>query len=124
NGVIFCAKDGGGNLLTESEYSDFILRLQYKLEPGGNNGIGIRAPLAGDAAYSGMEIQVLDDKAAKHANIKPWQCNGSVYNIVPAKNGSPKIGEWNDYEIMAQGRRIKVVLNGKTILDANLNDVR
>src|SRR5215470_6053633 len=123
NGVIFCAKDGGGNLFTEREFSDFILRLDYKLEPGGNNGVGIRAPLSGDSAYVGMEIQMLDDKAPKHANIKPWQFNGSIYNIVPAKNGTPKIGAWNSYEITARGRHIRVVLNGRTIVDANLNKV-
>jgi len=123
NGVIYCAQGGGGNLFTEKEFSDFILRLEYKLEPGGNNGVGIRAPLAGDAAYSGMEIQMLDDKAPKHASIKPWQFNGSVYNIIPAKNGTPKIGEWNAYEITARGRHIKVVLNGRTIVDTDLNEV-
>src|SRR5690349_14467429 len=72
NGVIYCALNGGGNLLTEKEYSDFILRLDFKLDDGGNNGIGIRSPLVSDPTYSGMEIQVLDDKAPKHANIKPW----------------------------------------------------
>ena len=123
NGVIYCAREGGGNLFTEREFSDFVLRLEFKLEEGGNNGVGIRAPLAGDAAYMGMEIQVLDDKAPKHANIKPWQFNGSIYNIVPAKNGTAKIGEWNKYEITARGRHIKVVLNGRTIVNANLNDV-
>src|SRR6266850_354420 len=123
NGVIYCASGGGGNLLTEREFSDFILRLDFKLEPGSNNGIGIRAPMEGDTAYAGMEIQVLDDKAPKHANIQPWQFNGSIYNIVPAKNGTPKIGEWNSYEITARGRKIKIVLNGKTIVNADLNDV-
>jgi len=71
-----------------------------------------------------MEIQILDDLAPKHATIKPWQFNGSVYNIVPAKNGTPKIGEWNSYEITTQGRHIEVVLNGRTIVDTDLNDVR
>jgi hypothetical protein len=123
NGLIYCAEGGGGNLFTEKEYSDFILRLDYKLRPGGNNGVGIRAPLSGDAAYLGMEIQMLDDKAPKHATIKPWQFNGSIYNIVPAKKGTPKIGEWNSYEITAKGRHIKVVLNGRTIVDADLNKV-
>jgi hypothetical protein len=123
NGVIACVSGGGGNLLTEKEFSDFVLRLEFRLEPGGNNGVGIRAPLAEDVSYSGMEIQVLDDKAPKHATIKPWQFNGSVYGIVPAKNGTPKIGEWNRYEITAQGRHIKVVLNDRTIVDTDLNSV-
>src|SRR5436190_24169233 len=117
NGVIYCAREGGGNLFTERESSDFVLRIQFKLEPGGNNGVGIRAPLEGDAAYNGTEIQPLDDKAPKHATIKPWQCNGSVYNVVPAKNGTAKIGEWNDYEITAKGRKSRVGRNGRTIVD-------
>src|SRR5205823_14172172 len=114
-----------GKLFSEKDYADFVLRLDYKLEPGGNNGVAIRCPLGAtneQMAYTGMEIQILDDKAPKHANIKPWQFNGSVYGIVPARNGTPKIGEWNSYEITAQGRRIKVALNGKTIVDADLNE--
>src|SRR4051812_30873073 len=66
DGVIQCAENGGGNLLTEREYSDFVLRFEFKLPPGGNNGIGIRAPMAGDVAYSGMEIQVLDQNNEKY----------------------------------------------------------
>ena len=124
NGVIYCARGGGGNLLTEKEFSNFILRLDFKIEEGGNNGIGIRAPISGgDVAYLGMEIQVLDDKAPKHAHILPGQKNGSIYKVVPAKNGTAKLNEWNHYEITAKGRLIKVVLNGRTIVNANLNDI-
>jgi hypothetical protein len=124
NGAIYCARGGGGNLLSEREYADFILRLEFKLEEGGNNGIGIRAPVDNETSSHGMEIQVLDDKAPKHENIKPWQFNGSIYGIVPATNGTAIIGEWNACEITAQGRRIKVILNGRTIVNADLNDVR
>jgi len=124
NGAIYCANGGGGNLFSEKEYSDFVLRLEFKLEEGGNNGIGIRAPLDNETSYHGMEIQVLDDNAPKHKDIKPWQFNGSVYGIVPATGGTAKIGEWNTYEITAQGRRIKVVLNGRTIVETDLNEVR
>jgi len=119
---IYCAREEAETCSLRKSFR-FHLRLQFKLEPDGNNGVGIRAPLEGDAAYNGMEIQVLDDKAPKHATIKPWQFNGSVYNVVPAKNGTAKIGEWNDYEITAKGRKIKVVLNGRTIVDTDLNDV-
>jgi hypothetical protein len=123
NGMIYCARGSDGNLFTEKEYSDFVLRLEFKLEDGSNNGVGIRAPLSGDCSYLGMEIQILDDKAPKHATIKPWQHNGSIYGIVPAKNGTAKIHEWNSYEITAKGRHIKVVMNGRTIANADLNDV-
>ena len=124
NGVIACAKGGGGNLFTEREYSDFILRFEFKLEDGSNNGVGIRAPLEGDAAYVGMEIQILDDNAPKWANLRPNQYHGSIYDVIPARRGAlNRPGEWNAEEILCVGRRVKVVLNGQTILDANLNDV-
>lgn len=124
DGCIVCPADGGGNLFTEREYSDFILRFEFKLTPGANNGIGIRAPYEGDAAYVGMEIQVLDDYADQYKNLQPWQYHGSVYGIIPAKRGSlKKAGEWNEEEIVAQGRRIKVTVNGQVIVDADLNQV-
>src|ERR1051325_9076232 len=64
DGAIVCLKDGkGGNLYTEKEYANFVLRFEFKLTPGANNGIGIRAPREGDAAFVGMEIQVLDNDA-------------------------------------------------------------
>jgi hypothetical protein len=123
DGVIVCPENSGGNLLTEGEYSDFILRLEYKLQADGNNGVAIRAPLSTEnLTYVGVEIQMLDDKAPKHADIKPWQHNGSVYGIVPAKDGAPKIGEWNTEEITCIGRRYKIILNDKVIVDADLND--
>src|SRR5215469_11966666 len=62
DGMIFCAHGGGGKLMTEREFSDFVLRFEFRMPPeGANNGIGIRAPLEGDAAYVGMEIQILDE---------------------------------------------------------------
>ena len=122
NGVIVCPANSHGNLLTDAEYSDFVLRLEYKLEHDGNNGVAIRAPLSPvNVTYTGVEIQMLDDQAPMYADIKPWQFNGSVYGIVPAKHGSPKVGEWNKEEITCIGRHYKVVLNGKVIVDADLN---
>jgi len=126
DGAIVCPKDGGGNLLTDKDYANFVLRFEFRMEPGGNNGIGIRAPLAGDIAYSGMEIQVLDHDHEKYkGRVKPTQYHGSVYGVFPAKTGALKpAGEWNREEIVADGRRIKVTVNGKVILDENLDDVK
>ena len=124
DGVIYCAKGGGGNLLTEKEFANFILRFEFKLEPGSNNGIGIRAPMDGRASYYGMEIQVLEDTAPQYANLRPAQYHGSIYDVVPAKRGGQKpVGQWNEEEITANGRSIKVVLNGQTIVEADLNSV-
>ena len=114
---------GGGNLYTNEEYSDFIYRFEFQLTPGANNGIGIHAPLEGDAAYVGMEIQVLDSEHPMYANLKPYQYHGSVYGIVPAKRGFLKpTGEWNQEEIMIQGSKIKVTLNGIVITEADLKE--
>jgi hypothetical protein len=124
DGVLVCPKEGGGNLYSEKEYGDFILRLDWRLWEGGNNGIGIRAPLEGDAAYAGMEIQVLDDEAEVYQKmgLKPTQYTGSVYDVFPARRGYVRRnGAWNEFEIHAGGRRVKVTLNGQTVCDANLD---
>ena len=88
NGLLVCPADGGGNLFTTKEYSNFVFRFEFNVEPGGNNGVGIRAPLEGDAAYQGMEIQILDDTHEKYkGRLKPAQAHGSIYDVVPAKTG-------------------------------------
>lgn len=126
NGVLYCPADGGGNLFTVEEYANFLLRFEFKLTEGANNGIGIRAPYEGDAAYEGMEIQILDHDAAVYAGqLRPAQKHGSIYDVVPAKTGFLKrTGEWNEEEILADGRHIRVTLNGHVIVDANLDDVK
>jgi hypothetical protein len=125
-GVLICPQDGGGNLFTEKQYSNFVLRFEFRTEEGGNNGVGIRAPLKGDVAYSGMEIQILDDQAPMYrGKLRPAQHHGSVYDVVPARQGFlKKAGEWNEEEITAEGRRITVKLNGTVIVDADLDTVK
>jgi hypothetical protein len=124
NGIIYSTKDDGGNLYTAKEYSDFIFRFDVRLTENANNGIGIRAPLEGDAAYVGIEIQVLDDSGSEYTSLRPYQYHGSIYGMVAPKRGFQKpVGEWNSEEIIAKGRQITVKLNGTTIVDANLDDV-
>jgi hypothetical protein len=125
NGVIYSTKEDGGNLYTEKEYANFIFRFEFKLTPNANNGIGIRAPLVGDAAYVGMEIQVLDDTGSMYTKLEPGQYHGSIYKVAPAKRGFLKpVGEWNSEEIIANGRQITIKLNGTTIVDCNLDEVK
>ena len=124
DGLLVCPADGGGDLLTNKTYRDFVLRFEYKLDKAGNNGIGLRTPTEGDFAYTGMESQILDDDSPDYAHLEPGQYHGSIYKVVAAKRGATKpAGQWNKEEITARGRRIKVVLNGKTIVDADLNAV-
>jgi hypothetical protein len=125
NGVIYCTPTDGGNLFTKAEYANFTLHFEFKLTENANNGIGIRAPLQGNAAYDGMEIQVLDDSGSEYTKLRPAQYHGSIYDVVPSERGHQKpVGEWNVEEITAKGRQITVTLNGATILSANLDDIK
>ena len=109
-----------GNLYTKEEYDNFIYRFEFQLTPASNNGIGVHAPLEGDAAYLGMEIQVLDSEHPSYGYIQPYQAHGSVYGVIPAKRGYLKpTGEWNQEEIMVNGTKIKVTLNGTVIVDGD-----
>jgi HEAT repeat protein len=119
--VVQPSRGGHGNLFTEKEYSDFIFRFEFQLTPGANNGLGIRAPLEGDAAYMGMELQILDNSAPIYANLKEYQYHGSVYGTIAAKRGFQKpVGEWNQQEVIVKGTRITVTLNGTVILDGDI----
>jgi HEAT repeat protein len=119
--VIKPTDDSGGNLYTVKEYEDFIFRFEFQLTPAANNGLGIRAPLTGDAAYVGMELQILDNTDPVYANLQPYQYHGSVYGVIPAKREYLKpLGEWNYEEVTATGTHIKIILNGTTIVDGDI----
>jgi hypothetical protein len=121
NGVIYVSGGGGGWLMTDKEYGDFELRVQYKMSKVSNSGVAIRSPLAGDPAYAGMEIQLIDDVNWK--GLQSWQHTGSIYNVVPAKKiANAAIGEWNTMKIVARGRKVTIVNNGETLVDADLDD--
>lgn len=121
DGVLICDPATGGTLLTSDEYADFTLRFEFRLPPGGNNGLALRAPATGNPAYEGMEIQILDDTHEKYANLQPWQYHGSVYGLVPAHRGYLRpVGEWNFEEVTLKGSRLTVVLNGTVIVEHDL----
>jgi hypothetical protein len=111
---------GGGNLYTEKEYGNFILRFEFQLTPGANNGLGIHAPLEGDAAYVGKEFQILDNEAEKYAGLQTYQYHGSLYGVMPAKRGFLRpTGEWNQQEVRINHPFVTVILNGEVILEGN-----
>ncbi len=125
DGAIVCKPKKGGTIYTTQEYSDFKARLEFKLPPGGNNGLAIRYPGKGDTAYVGMcELQVLDDSAKGYARLDPRQYHGSAYGMVAAHRGYQRpVGEWNFQEVTVKGPTIKVELNGTVILDCDLSKV-
>jgi hypothetical protein len=125
NGAIVCVQSTAGNLLTEKEFSDFVVRFEFKLTAGANNGLGIRCPMLakGNLHIDGIELQILDNTAEKYQTLKPYQYHGSVYGIQPAKREFLKpLGAWNTQEVTAQGRKIKVVLNDELITDCDLDE--
>lgn len=123
NIVIYPSKSFGGNLYTKDEFGNFIFRFEFQLTPGANNGLGIRTPMEGDAAYVGMELQILDNDAPIYSKLKEYQYHGSVYGIIPALRGYLKpVGEWNYQEVIANGDNIKITLNGTVILEGNLRE--
>jgi hypothetical protein len=125
DGAIVCKPGKGGTIYTKQPYTDFVARLEYKLPPGGNNGLAIRYPGKGDAAYVAMcEVQILDDTASKYAKLDPRQFNGSAYGMIAAKRGYLRpVGEWNFLEVTARGSTIRVELNGTRIVDGDLSQV-
>lgn len=116
----------GGNIYTTDQYADFAWRMEFKLPPGGNNGLAIRYPGKGNPAYVGMcELQVLDNSAEKYANLDPRQYHGSIYGKVPAIRGYLREpGVWNYQEVRVVGSRVRVELNGTVILDADQSKVK
>lgn len=125
DGALVCKPGQGGTIYTRKIYSDFVVRFECKLPPGGNNGLAIRYPGSGDAAYVGMcELQVLDDTADKYGKLDPRQYHGSAYGMVASHRGYVRpAGEWNCQEVIVKGSTIKVELNGSPILDTDLSDV-
>jgi len=111
----------GGNLYTGNEYSDFVFRFEFQLTPGANNGLGIRTPTEGDAAYVGMELQILDNTSSIYAGLEPYQYHGSVYGVIPARRGFLRpVGDWNYEEVTVKGTKIRVVLNGAVIINGDI----
>ena len=125
DGELRCKKGAGGGLLTTKEFADCMLAFEFRLTPGANNGLAIRAPTTGDPAFEAMELQILDDGHPKYADLQPWQTHGSIYGVVAAARDCLKpAGEWNTEEVTVQGTKVKVVVNGKTIVDADIAPFR
>src|SRR5262249_30046282 len=107
NGMLFVNGSGGGWLMTEKEYADFGLGLEYRLPHKGNSGVALRSPMQGDPAYVGMEIQILDDpwylEKKNYINLRRTQLTGAIYDVVPpAKEVTKPAGEWNQMNITAR----------------------
>lgn len=125
DGLLVCNGKGAGWLGTDRDYADFILRLEYRLKPGGNSGVYLRAPEKGHISRVGMEIQILDDHDPRYANIDYYQYTGALYHVAaPTRRASKQAGEWNAMELRALGRQLIVLVNGKKVVDVDLDHCR
>ena len=123
DGAIVCTPEGK-NLMTEATFANYTLEFDFKLPAGGNNGLGIHYPGAGDGAYVGMELQILDNSASQYKDLKDAQFHGSIYNLVAAnQTGLKPVGEWNHQKVTVTGPALLVELNDEVILRSNLNDL-
>jgi len=121
DGVIACSglSEGTGWLRSNRMYRDFILRLEYRISPGGNSGIFLRAPHYGRSSRLGMELQIQDDGNSPPSNT----CTSAVYSVVaPRVNPAKPAGEWNQVEITLKHRHLRVVWNGQVVHDIHLDD--
>jgi hypothetical protein len=128
-GTIVCQPDKGGTLFTEQQFDDFVVRVEFQLPPGGNNGLAIRYPGRGHGTWDSFcELQVLDDGHPRYNDpqhpefydLKPQQAHGSVYARVPAHRGYLRpTGQWNFQEATIIGSTVQVELNGFLILDTD-----
>jgi hypothetical protein len=119
-GEIVTHPGDGWWLRTTRQYRDFDLRLDFKIPPGGNSGVGLRSSSTTDPAFSGMEVQIYDT-FGKEPAINGC---GAVYDaITPAEQAVKPAGEWNSYRILLVGDTINAWLNGRQIhKDQKLDD--
>lgn len=129
-GVLKLLTAGGAHeLRTKADYEDFELRLDFKIVRGANSGVFLRADRErSDSAFSGAEIQVLDDfhwEEDTGTELKPWQLTGSLYGAVPAghQGALHPLGCWNSYHLRYQGTRLRVELNGIELYDVDTADL-
>jgi hypothetical protein len=123
DGVLYGSTPRGTWLISETLYGDFILDLDFRLGEAGNSGVGLRFPDAGDPAFDGMELQIVDERYYTKYNQQygAESLTGSLYNAIPPRKQIYKPTEWNHYRVTCQGPIVRVELNGEVIQDVNLD---
>ena len=119
-GILQGSNPRGTWLMSEKEYGDFVLEFEFKLGETGNSGCALRSPMRGDPAFDGMELQMADFRYNPQA--KDSELTGGLYRAVAPTKQVYLPTEWNRYQITLKRSHLKVVLNGETIQDINLDE--
>jgi hypothetical protein len=119
DGVLTSAGDRGCWLMSEKSYADFELEYEFKLGPRGNSGLALRAPLAGDPAFDGLEMQMADRRYTEE--MKDSEQTGGLYRALAPSKQVYKPEEWNKVRVRLEGSKIKAEINGETIQDTDLS---
>jgi hypothetical protein len=123
DGILYTEGAGGNWLSTGRQYDDFDLTLEFRLSEGANSGLFLRAPHEGDPAYTGMEIQILDDYADRLGSLRGDQYTASIYDVqAVSERASRPAGQWQKMRIVCRGPRVKVILNGRKVIDVDVTD--
>ncbi len=102
-GILTNARNGA-NLITERTFTDFKLHVEFRVPKNGNSGIYLRGR---------HELQVEDSKGMEPLSTH----TGGIYGfLIPNENAALDAGAWQTYDVTLVGRRITVVLNGKTVI--------
>jgi hypothetical protein len=118
DGVLQGGEPRGTWLMSEQQYGDFELAFEFKLGKTGNSGLALRAPLKGDPAFDGIELQMADVRYNPEARNS--ELTGGLYRAVAPRKQVYKPEEWNRYDIALKGSRLRVKLNGELIQDLDL----
>lgn len=128
NGVLHVPANGSGYLRTLADFTDFHLRVDFKIARMANSGLYLRSwRKAQNPSYEGAEVQILDDfnwEKETQSKLLPYQFTGGLYGSVPAgwKRYRP-LGQWNTFEVLYVGKRLAVALNGLVLYDVDVMQV-
>jgi hypothetical protein len=109
-------------IFTKAEYENFILDLEFNVEPGANSGVVVYCTDKKDWIPHSVEIQVLDDDNEKWAKVAgTWQCASIFGHLAPSEKATKKAGEWSRMTIACKGQMIYIVLNGKPVTTMDMS---
>jgi hypothetical protein len=120
DGILHGSEPRGTWLVSKRQYSDFILKFDFKLGPTGNSGCALRAPLAGDPAFDGMEMQMADYRY--NTSAKDSELTAGIYRAIAPRKQVYKPTQWNSYVIILEGSHLHATLNGVVVHDLNLDE--